>query len=120
MRDLRATRTALAQFRQVTGEILDIRAIPIRGVDARNVLILLETQQGERVVVDLGDRLRGVDLQAGGRLRARGKVVNIEGRRPILFANTFHHEGRTHVANRVGFFQGYDDNPGYGGGQDQR
>jgi hypothetical protein len=105
-----------AQYQQVTGEILDIRAIPIHGVDAENVLVLLETERGNRIVVDLGDRLGDVDLRAGDTLGARGEVVNIDGRRPILFASTFRHEGRTHETNRVAYFPGYDDGPGYGGG----
>jgi hypothetical protein len=114
-----AMRGMQAQYRQVTGEILDIRAIPIHGVDAENVLVLLETERGNRVVVDLGDRIGDVDLQAGDRLQARGEIVDIDGRRPILFANTFRHDGETHETNRVAYFPGYDDGPGYGGG-DQR
>jgi hypothetical protein len=98
--------SAPAEVQQVRGQIQDIRLVPIRGVDARNVLVLLKTQQGDNLVVDLGDRLRGLSLNAGDELAARGEVADLGNRRPILMANSFRYQGKTYDANRVAYYSG--------------
>lgn len=98
--------SAPAEIQQVRGQIQDIRLVPIRGVNTRNVLVLLRTQQGNKVVVDLGDRLQGTDLNAGDELSARGDVADLGNRRPILMANSFRHNGSTYDVNRVAYNSG--------------
>jgi hypothetical protein len=69
--------SAPAQMQQVRGRILDVRMVPVNRARAQNVLVLLETSQGNRVVVDVGDRLRDMNFQRGEELRARGEVVTV-------------------------------------------
>ena len=115
--------TAPAQVQQVMGEIVGIRRVPIKSANARNVLVLLETPRGNKIVVDLGDRLRNVNLRPGYTLRARGEVVNVGNRKPLLMASSFYYNGHPYDTNRVAFFQrgtqvgGMQQQGSYGSGQ---
>jgi hypothetical protein len=100
-----APRGAPSDMQQVQGRILDTRQVPIRGVKAENELVLIETPQGNNVVVDLGDRQPNFPMQQGQLLQARGRVVEISNQRPILLADTFRYAGLTYDVNRVAFFE---------------
>ena len=95
--------SAPAEIQQIAGQILAIRQVPIRGVRARNTLVLIGTRQGNKAVVDLGDRLQNLDLQPGQLLEARGRIVAIENRRTILLADAVRYDGLTYDVNRVAF-----------------
>lgn len=97
--------SAPAEIQQIAGQILAIRQVPIRGVRASNMLVLIGTRQGNKAVIDLGDRLQNLDLRPGGLLEARGRIVEIENRRTILLADAVRYDGLTYDVNRVAFLR---------------
>jgi hypothetical protein len=72
----------------------------VRGSERPATLVLLRTQQGNRVVADLGTERLGIRLRQGEQLAVRGRPVTIGGQRIILQANAVRYGGRTLDVNR--------------------
>ncbi|QRK10929.1 hypothetical protein JQX13_13150 [Archangium violaceum] len=73
-------------MRKVQGTILKQKEVTVRGTDRRHQVVLLETQGGRRVVVDLGSPMRNApQLKEGQQLQASG-VAGRVGDRAVLFA----------------------------------
>jgi len=87
------------QYQQVRGTIQDIRRVDLPQ-GGRTTLVLLETEQGDRAVADLGTTLRRVRLQEGEELSVRGTPVNLGDRRIILQASNIHYQDRVYDLNR--------------------
>jgi hypothetical protein len=67
------------QPRQLTGQIMRTKEVEIRGTDLTNQVVLLQTDQGRQMVVDLGPmtNLRGLTLKAGAEIKVRGQPARI-------------------------------------------
>lgn len=91
--------------KQVSGTIIRSKDVQVRtlGQDTgeKNRVVLLQTQQGERLVVDLGNKqhLQGLSLQQGMQLQAQGRPVRI-GDRPVLLAERITVNGQTQRIQR--------------------
>lgn len=74
-------------FRSVVGEVVDSRDLTIKGSQTKHRLLKLETPQGKRVVVNLGDatKLGQTQIAKGDRIYAVGKSARIGGK-PVIFA----------------------------------
>lgn len=88
------------EYRQVRGTIQDVRRVQVRGSERPATLVLLRTQQGNRVVADLGTERLGIRLRQGEQLAVRGRPVSVGGQRIILQANAVRYGGRTLDVNR--------------------
>lgn len=91
---------ASKEYQQVRGTIRGIRRVNVRGSDRPAILVLLETQGGNRVVADLGTEQLGVQLQEGEQLAVRGRPVSIGNQRIVLQANAVRYAGQTLDVNR--------------------
>jgi hypothetical protein len=84
------------QAKQVTGQIKRMKEVNFRGTDQTNQVVLLETQQGRQLAVDLGNvqNLQDFNLQQGTQIQVQGKPVRI-GDRMVLLANQLEANGQT-------------------------
>lgn len=84
-RDEQARRQRRPLRGQVTGEVVKTKRVSVRGSDRQHLIVLLKTDRGHRVPVDLGDvnRLRQRP-QEGDRVRVGGRVVQIGDRRVLI------------------------------------
>lgn len=87
------------EYQQLRGAIQEVRKVKLRGQNQRATLVLLETGQGNRAVVDLGTDVP-VSLRQGSQLAVRGRQVTIGDQRVVLQANAVRYEGRTLDVNR--------------------
>ena len=73
-----------------------MRTLDPKGKAQQNRVVLLQTDQGRQIVVDLGpaQALQGVSLQQGAQLDASGQWIRI-GDRPVLWANQVTVDGKT-------------------------
>jgi len=90
-----------AAEQQVSGQVsrtknVEVRTLDPKGKAQQNRVVLLQTDQGRRIVVDLGpaQALQGVSLQQGAQLDASGQWIRI-GDRPVLWANRVSVDGKT-------------------------
>jgi hypothetical protein len=73
--------------RQVRGTVLQSERVKIKGSDLTNSVILLRTQDGNRIlVIDAGrsDKLSSLELDRGKRIGAQGKVVTMRGQQVLV------------------------------------
>lgn len=64
--------------REVRGQIIKIKTVELRGLDARNTVVMLKTNRNDqRLIVDLGPepQLEALELDIGDELAAAGNVV---------------------------------------------
>lgn len=100
-----SSQTQQAPQKRVSGTVLRSKDVQIRtlGQDTgqKNRLVLLQTQDGQRVVVDLGSwqQWQGVSLQEGTQLRVQGRPVRISDR-PVLLAEQIMVNGKTQQVQR--------------------
>jgi nitrate reductase NapAB chaperone NapD len=90
-----------AAQQQVAGQVkrtknVEVRTLDPKGQAKQNRVVLLQTDQGRQVVVDLGPSpaLQGVSLQQGTQLNASGQWIRI-GDRPVLWATQVTVDGET-------------------------
>jgi sporulation protein YlmC with PRC-barrel domain/nitrate reductase NapAB chaperone NapD len=90
-----------AAEQQVSGQVqrtknVEVRTLDPKGKAQQNRVVLLQTDQGRRIVVDLGpaQALQGVSLQQGAQLDASGQWIRI-GDRPVLWANQVTVDGKS-------------------------
>ncbi len=88
------------EYRQIKGTIVDARRVPVRGSKQPATLVLLETEGGNRAVVDLGTERLGIRLRPGAELAVRGRPVMVGQQRVILQANAVSYEGKAYDVNR--------------------
>ena len=74
-------------FRSVVGQVVDSRDVSIKGSQGKHRVLKLQTPQGKRVVVNLGDatKLGQMQIAKGDRIYATGKAARIGGK-PVIFA----------------------------------
>lgn len=74
-------------YRSVVGTVVDTTDISLKGVQGKHRLLRVETPQGKRVVVDMGEttKLGGVSIAKGERIFASGKAARIGGK-PVIYA----------------------------------
>lgn len=88
------------EYRQVRGTVVDARSVPVRGTDKMATLVLLQTENGNRAVADLGTERIGLRLKHGDELAVRGRPVTIGGDRFVLQANAISYNGKAYDVNR--------------------
>ncbi len=90
------------KMRQVSGEIVNMKEVEIRGANIKNQIVMLNTTKKKRqLVVDLGPTtgLTAVKLNKGEKISVEGPVKQIrEGR--VLFADRIKVDGQEVKINR--------------------
>lgn len=82
---------------QTTGTVVQTKRVGVRGSDRQHLVVLLRTERGNRVAVDLGDVNR-LDREApsrGDQIRVRGRLVRIGDRNVIVGEQLQRRGGRT-------------------------
>ena len=100
---------ARMEYQQVRGKVQDVRRATLRGADAQTYLVLVETDRGNRFVIDAGEGVQGLRLTQDQMLEARGRPVEVAPGRIILMASNIRADGRVYDVNR----------PSHRGGQDR-
>jgi len=98
-RDLSSARH---RWKFLSGEIERVKKVKIRGTQQENLAVLVFTDRGNRVVVDLGpiNQFRDIELRSGDYISARGPVFNINGRL-VMFAKELRADEQTVRINRA-------------------
>ncbi len=83
------------QTQQVRGQIAQLQKIQPPGAPIQLQLALVETNDGRRLLANLGltRNLQQVDLQEGDSVQVKGRVVTIHGR-PVLLARQLQTQGQ--------------------------
>jgi hypothetical protein len=93
-----------AGAQQVSGEILRTKRIPVRGTNQQMLAALIETNSGQRLVVDLGPTQQlsnqDIHLHQGDQISARGRFLDI-GEHHVLMANRLRINGETVAIQRT-------------------
>lgn len=90
------------EMRQIRGQVVKTRQVAVRG-GQKNVLALVETQSGQRVLVDLGSAQGSkVNAQKGQQIAVRGREVRV-GDRLILLAHQVRAGDQTVDVNRPAY-----------------
>ncbi|WP_390622534.1 PDZ domain-containing protein [Candidatus Laterigemmans baculatus] len=71
---------------RVTGEVVQAKRVDVRGTDRQHLVVLLKTERGARVPVDLGElrRLGAQPPQVGDTIKVRGRLVQIGDRHVVV------------------------------------
>jgi hypothetical protein len=87
-------------WRRYSGRIVDEKTLDIRNSDRERMLVLLERDDGQRVVVDLGDedRLDEVDLDEGDAVTVEGHLMRVGGRDVLMAERIGTEDGSTAIA----------------------
>jgi hypothetical protein len=72
----------------LTGKITDLREITLKGSDVKDILVLFETPDGQRIAADLGpaETLKSASLAKGASASVQGAVIQIGGQ-PVFMAS---------------------------------
>lgn len=68
--------------RRVSGEIVEIGTVTSRGIPDEHTVVILRTEQGERLYADLGPAIQFEDLELarGDRITVNGSISYVQGR----------------------------------------
>ncbi len=94
---------APSQFRQERGRIVDVRQARVRGLNTPNYLVVIETQPGRRIVADIGQNTRGMNLQQNSNIAVRGEPVRVGNRGALLLADAVRVGDRTFDVDRPAY-----------------
>ena len=74
------------QWKHISGTIKKTKQVELRGQDQDNLIVQLQTNRGDKTIVDLGnaEHIEDLDLQKGDRLTAWGRTVNIGDKRVFM------------------------------------
>jgi hypothetical protein len=91
------------QSHQVKGQVVREKEVTVKATGKKNKVVLLKTEDGEYVAVDLGptEQLEKVQVMTGEPTEARGRAVRI-GDRPVLWADELMVGGETVAIERQG------------------
>lgn len=84
------------KMRQVSGEIVDMKEVEIRGANVKNKIVMIETTKNKRhLVIDLGPTggLAGMTLNKGEKISVQGPVKQIRDQR-VLIADRLKVDGK--------------------------
>jgi hypothetical protein len=88
------------QSRQVSGEVLMIKDVEIRGTETHNKVAMLSTTRGEqRILVDFGPAAQADEIRKGVEVKVEGPVRLVDGR-PVIVAQRFRLGGETTTVDR--------------------
>jgi hypothetical protein len=89
------------EARRISGKILKKKMVEVRGEDRKHAVILMESQQDRRLVVDLGavDGLKGMKIDEGEEITVEGRPVRV-GQRLVFFAQNVTIGGKSATAQR--------------------
>jgi plastocyanin len=92
----RGPQRAEFEQRQLRGDIVAIKQVPIRQTDIAHVVAQLQTERGDRTIVDLGpaSKLRDVRLRSGDTIRLTGRAAQVGDFR-IIVAERLRADGQT-------------------------
>lgn len=75
--------------RQVSGEIIKMKQVDVRGTDTKNTIVMMKTQKNDRrLIVDLGpsQQIKNERIAVGKKLKVEGQIVRLRNQ-PILVAS---------------------------------
>lgn len=82
----RVQRPVGAASQQLSGEILRTKQVELKNTGQEHLVVLVETNEGRRRIVDLGParNLKDLDLSRGDRISVRGQAARAAGNVPIV------------------------------------
>ncbi len=85
-----------AGLQEVSGEVADLKTVPIHGTDTEHIVVRLKTDFGDRKIVDLGPKqnLDAWKIKEGSRLSVQGQSVQAQDMR-VIAARRVHADGKT-------------------------
>jgi hypothetical protein len=106
---------------QVSGTIEYFEDVNLRGSGGKNRVALIQTQDGRRMLVDLGPvgGLSSIQLNRGDQVSITGHNAWVSGERSILFADQVNAGGQTLNINRPPFSPGTPESQESGGQSSQ-
>ncbi|MAT16688.1 MAG: hypothetical protein CMJ46_15620 [Planctomyces sp.] len=86
-----------------SGEIIRTKKVNVRGQGREHLVVLMETQKGERRVADLGPvkQFKNIELKSGDQITVTGDVVNV-GESQVIAARKVEVDERTVRIERAG------------------
>lgn len=89
-------------MKQVSGKVTHEKDVNIRGRDQSHKVVMIQTQQGEQVVADLGpqENLQQIDIEKGKELQVQGQLARVSDHL-LLVANQVQADGRTVQIERM-------------------
>lgn len=96
------TQQQMQSQRTLRGEVLRQKLVSVRGEPIRHRVVLLETDRGDRFIVDLGPSrdLRQAQIRPGKQLTVRATPTRV-GQQRVLKADRLRVEGRTYRIDRA-------------------
>jgi hypothetical protein len=96
-RQLQAGRIASGQQQRVTGEIRSIKRVTLRNDNQRHLLLLVETHDNRRRIIDAGpaQQTQNLDLQQGDTVTAVGRFLRTRDGVPVLNAQRIEAQGQS-------------------------
>ncbi len=92
-----------SQYRHERGRLIAIQRVRVRGVNTPNHLLVIETRPGRRVVADIGQNTRGMDLRSRAPVAVRGRVVRVGRDKALLLADAVRVGDRTFDVDRPAY-----------------
>jgi hypothetical protein len=92
-----------SQTRQIKGQVVREKEVKVKTSSKTNKVVLLKTEDGQYVAVDLGptEQLTKVQVKSGEPIEARGRAVRV-GDRPVLWADELVVASETVAIDRQG------------------
>jgi|GEM_PF-5966435 len=86
---------------EVTGEIITEKSVEVEDLETRNKVVLLELENGENVVADLGrEEALDMELDAGEKVTIQGNLARI-GDQLVLLADQVTNDDKSTAINRI-------------------
>jgi hypothetical protein len=87
--------------KMIEGEVQATQKVQVPGTDQENLVVLVETKDGQSMMVDLGpaQELEDAKIREGTTLSAQGQVMDVEGRQ-LMAADNLEIEGQKHQIKR--------------------
>ncbi len=85
-----------SDWQKITGTIKGTKNVGLRNRDQENLVVQLQTKQGRKRIVDLGDveNLEDLDIQKGDKITAWGRTFNIDDKQ-VFMARKLKADGET-------------------------
>lgn len=75
-----------AEWQKITGTVKRTKTVGLRNRDQENMIVQLQTREGRKKIVDLGDveNLEDIDIQQGDKISAWGRTFNIDDKQVFM------------------------------------
>ncbi|MES4785068.1 MAG: hypothetical protein C4294_03815 [Nitrospiraceae bacterium] len=91
----------LMQAKQVTGQIEKVAQLKVRGTDKKHTVVRLKTDEGRRIIADLGNPkdLRDIQVKSGQQMTLQGPMIHLSGK-PVIIAEQISTDSMTAQIDR--------------------